>query len=852
MKPYIQRKQPIALAVAAAVAMSCSYKSVLAQEGADDEEESSNNQANTFDEQVIVTERRATTESKTAISMEVLTAEDLASNQIVGFEDLQNEVPNLQFNTNGFGWAQANIRGVGNPSSGGPFEQVGVPIIQDGGAQGEEISLGGAMFDVGDVQVLRGPQGTFIGQSAAGGAILVTSARPNFDGVNGFVETELGTYDHEKITGAVNLPIGDRLAARISFLGSNQGSYYHNVASGFTPSGDPYGPGSSTDRQIRLGILWEPTALFTAYFKLESTDFRYIDNPATPSTRSYTGCVDTDADPLTPCDPVTTYSTFADGPGGESYRPNEPFEIYKSYPINATQENDRITVDLSKEFDNGMTFNSVTNYTAFYGVNGISPNSAAYATPRLAFLYGPGNSTVNQEFNVVSDPNRRFRWLAGVSYNDRFTNFEFSLPAGQGQNCGWTYQGTWSACSTVLPPATGYIYSNQETTQEDYGAFFQLNYDLSEELELTLGGRWNKNTFLNEELTTIAFSGFPFNHEVPSAERPVLCPGPGAAIGVYCPPSAAMYDYTAPGSNLRRYDDDIPTYRLGVNWSPGGNDDFIYAFAARGYKSGQPTLVARATGVSLSEPIKQEVVDSWEMGWKGGLGESGVYAELGFFYQDYTDMQLGAYTTTAIDSGAGTVNIGDVKIQGVESSLRADFGNFGLFGSLGYIDSELNGISSYESRALPNWDLVFPGVGDDLPIGDLSKGCVTSATQNCFDFSPFALQINGAQQLNAPELSYNLSVDYLFELNEGGTLMPRLSYRYADENYTSILQIPGENYYTRDKVEVFDLSVTYEMNDWTFQTFINNLTDEVYVTNAGGTLLFGDPRTAGVRARMTF
>jgi outer membrane receptor protein involved in Fe transport len=293
----------------------------------------------------------------------------------------------------------------------------------------------------------------------------------------------------------------------------------------------------------------------------------------------------------------------------------------------------------------------------------------------------------------------RFRWLAGVSYNDRFTAFEFSLPAGQGQNCGWTYQGTWSACSTTLPAATGYIYSNQETTQKDYGAFFQINYDLSDNLEFVLGGRQNRNTFLNEELTTIAFSGFPFNHEVPSAERPALCPGPGAAVGVYCPPLAAMYDWTAPGSNLREYDDDIPTYRAGVNWSPGGGDQFIYAFSARGYKAGQPTLVERATGVSLSDPIRKEVVDSWEMGWKGRLGEGGdVYGEFGYFSQDYTDMQLGAYTTTPIDSGAGTVNVGDVKIQGFEGALNANFGNFNLSGTLGYIDSELNGISSYRAR----------------------------------------------------------------------------------------------------------------------------------------------------------
>jgi outer membrane receptor protein involved in Fe transport len=112
--------------------------------------------------------------------------------------------------------------------------------------------------------------------------------------------------------------------------------------------------------------------------------------------------------------------------------------------------------------------------------------------------------------------------------------------------------------------------------------------------------------------------------------------------------------------------------------------------------------------------------------------------------------------------------------------------------------------------------------------------------------------LDGVEQLNTPKLSYNLSANYLFQLNDGGTLMPRLTYRHADDNYTSILQVPGENYYTRDKVDTFDLSVTYTMNDWTIQTFINNVTDEVYVTNAGASLLYCDPRTVGVRARMTF
>ena len=189
------------------------------------------------------------------------------------------------------------------------------------------------------------------------------------------------------------------------------------------------------------------------------------------------------------------------------------------------------------------------------------------------------------------------------------------------------------------------------------------------------------------------------------------------------------------------------------------------------FQKRKPLALAVATAIAMSCSSQAVLAQDDEVEEETRTSQAGPFVE-----------QLGAYVTTEIDSGGGTTNVGDVKIQAFEGALRASFGNFNLSGSLGYVDSELNGVSTYEDTALPDWDTVFPGVGDDLPIGDSTKGCVTSATQNCFDFSPFAQLINGAEQLNTPQLGYNLS----------------------------------------------------------------------YVTNAGNTLLYGDQRTAGVRARMTF
>jgi len=221
-----------------------------------------------LEEIVITTERRTTTEDTTAISMEVLTDEFIADNQIKDIVDLQNAVPNMQFYQNG-SYVQANIRGVGNPSTGGPSEQVGVPVFFDGATQGEEMSLASGFFDVENVQVLRGPQATFVGQSAAGGAILINSARPDFSGeVSGFVEAQAGTYATRKVQGAMNLPISNTLAGRIAFMGDTRDSFYHNVSGAQSTGGKVNTPGDQVDQNYRLSLLWEPNAKLSVYGKL--------------------------------------------------------------------------------------------------------------------------------------------------------------------------------------------------------------------------------------------------------------------------------------------------------------------------------------------------------------------------------------------------------------------------------------------------------------------------------------------------------------------------------------------------------------------------------------------------------
>jgi len=112
------------------------------------------------------------------------------------------------------------------------------------------------------------------------------------------------------------------------------------------------------------------------------------------------------------------------------------------------------------------------------------------------------------------------------------------------------------------------------------------------------------------------------------------------------------------------------------------------------------------------------------------------------------------------------------------------------------------------------------------------------------------LNFAGQPQVQAPEFSYNISIDYQFALNNGATLTPRLQFNHTDESYSNIIQT---DYFRNDPRNLTNLTVNYEQNDWTVQFYIRNLTDDVYIASArAGWIGYGAPRTYGVSARMNF
>jgi iron complex outermembrane recepter protein len=117
-----------------------------------------------------------------------------------------------------------------------------------------DVQAGGgaatSFFDLGSIQVLKGPQGTLFGRNATGGAVLYSSARPSQD-TGGYVKLGYGNYDNKEFEGALNLAMGDGYAIRLSGKIRQRDGFQHNLL-------DNTHPNSIDSKVGRLSILIAP------------------------------------------------------------------------------------------------------------------------------------------------------------------------------------------------------------------------------------------------------------------------------------------------------------------------------------------------------------------------------------------------------------------------------------------------------------------------------------------------------------------------------------------------------------------------------------------------------------------
>jgi iron complex outermembrane recepter protein len=391
--------------------------------------------SDTIAEVVVTAERRHTDLQTTPISATVLSGTDLANMGVTGIDQLQFATPGATIDNFGQG-IDFNIRGVGKAEHNSQTT-VGVVTYRDGIATFPGYFQEEPYYDIANVEILRGPQGTFGGQNATGGAVFVTTNDPKIGGgYDGYVQGQAGNYTDFALQGAINIPISDTLAARVAFNGESRDSFYHVTG----PNGGAYtgNPGNVRTGSARIGLLWKPDDALTVLFK---TDYNYLNLGAYP------------ADP---------------------YNANEDlFNIGVNSPQLALDQFGRSVLKVDYVLPDGITLRSVTGYqkgnTSYQAdLDGTNVGDSFFADTVDETLW-------SEEFNVISPDKGFFTWIFGVyadydKYNFR-PPFQFLIGTPPGdQSTEYRLQGT--------------------NPEQAVAAFGQLSFQLAEGLQLQIGGRY--------------------------------------------------------------------------------------------------------------------------------------------------------------------------------------------------------------------------------------------------------------------------------------------------------------------------------------------------------------------------
>ncbi len=343
-------------------------------------------QGTTLEEVIVTAERRAEDLQRTAVSVSVRSGEDLLQQGRFTLEQIVEDVPNINISPQRAGVNNATdnpataitIRGVGsNGRVGGSGPVVpAVALYVDGVNNGL-----GSNYDIRNVQALRGPQGTLYGRSATAGVVTIQTNDPSLDRFAGNVAVEAGNYDLVHYTGAVNIPVSDVLALRVSGNRYQQKGYYSRLGAQV----------DTTDGRVKL--LFKPNeqlSLLAGYAFQNNENY----SGGNQSTQTADGSVNHDTVVPIGTGESETRQYWAQldwdfGPATLTYIP-----AYRTFELNNTG----------------------------YG----SPAPGIFTTTLQSF---PTDSYHTQELRLTSNASSGIRWQGGLFYYDNRQQYNFALTA---------------------------------------------------------------------------------------------------------------------------------------------------------------------------------------------------------------------------------------------------------------------------------------------------------------------------------------------------------------------------------------------------------------------------------------
>jgi len=612
--------------------------------------------ADQLPELIVTAQKRSEDLGKVPASISVLSGEGMGSAAINDFDDLSRAVPGLSFQSGGSeGAANLQIRGVSSTAGDSTvslyLNETPISVSARFGGASQPIP-----FDLAQVEILRGPQGTLYGASSLGGTLRYIQNRPDLDKVSGFVSGNVSATDHGGLdyedSALINIPlIQGQLALRLGGLQGADSGWIDN----YDGNGNVAKKGVNSDlkKLLRLSVLYQPDEDLAI---LANTTYQRFDSNAASTFYTAAG---------------TANST---GAGAAPYLVTSG--LFKQSKLIQEWTHDSMLVS-DLEISRNLGFADLTSVSSYFYrsdnqvFDGTYYNSGALAyfylpaqfPPAAAVAFSPspvyqpvGWDSWSEELRLASpaDGQSPWKWVAGLYLSAGHVGYTQNDPdPSLAGNFLKTYGVPISTISAALGGAPddaalfNPIYSNaQHETTDQYAAFGQVTYDILPSLHLSAGLRYS------------------YAHEI------------NVAFNL----QNSFFDIGLPGevkSTIKSYSA-TPRFSLSYDIDEGTS---VYTTEAKGFRLGGPAgslpsgpgnpcqpdydalgLTGGAPGAYGSDSLW-----SYEAGLKSTLAERSLSINGAGYYIDWSKLQQSVVLPSC--GFAFTANAGDAAIYGGELEL---------------------------------------------------------------------------------------------------------------------------------------------------------------------------------------
>lgn len=753
------------------------------------------------DGDIIVTARkRDETSLQVPVVLTAVSGAELERRAIVSLDTLARIVPQLQIGASG-GSVQGGhvgIRGISG-SEANPLADQAVSFNIDGVQVARSTVRRMSEMDIGQVEVLKGPQALFFGKNSPAGIISIRSADPT-EQFQAKAKLGYETYAREwRGEGFVSGPITDTLGARLALFGTTQQGWFKNDLDGSNefrtgPSRLP----KSEEWAVRGTLKWEPTDRFDARFKIS---YNALDDVGMANTLERTNC---------------PQGVPQNGGGPENCKLDGRGSILQIGKFLGTLNPAFITKDgnnfmelkqalISHEMNFALSDKfSLTSLTGYYYLDqrwGDNFSGGWNPATVLASAGSFGTKEFSQELRLKSDLEGPVNFLVGAYYQKSNTFIE--------QN---TFLGLQPNLAGVNPTQINAYKVRQKG--EGYSGFGQLILTPVDKIEVTAGGRYS---FERKRLTVVEQANlFP--------------PRPGPV-----PLEEVPFDPLFPRANS--WNDFSP--EVTISYRPT-SDLNIFANYKQGFLSGG--FAGGATNFAANDVrYDQQNIEGFEGGVKARLFDGAVRTNLALYRYVITGMQI---TTVVNDLQSGApvqrvINAGKSVSKGIEAdiSYKTPLDGLTLRGAVGYNDAKYSRFTAtcYTSQTQEQ---------------GCNAGIPTSTVINGETYLTFPLQdLSGHQVLRAPKWSGTVGASYDQDINS--TL--RIGFD-ADLNFSSSFDgaSTASPAARQDAFRLLDLSARLGQQDdsWEVALIGRNLTNQFYsfrrgdmpITGSGTGRAENDPR----------